>query len=46
VAAPAAERVSQCLTEAGETVFRIGSIVERGAGPGSRIRNMAAQWPG
>jgi len=46
VAAPAAERVSQCLAEAGETVFRIGSIVERGASPGSRIRNMAAQWPG
>jgi phosphoribosylformylglycinamidine cyclo-ligase len=45
VSAAAAERVAQCLGEAGETVFRIGSIVERGDGPGSRIRNMAAQWP-
>jgi phosphoribosylformylglycinamidine cyclo-ligase len=45
VAADAAERVADSLAEAGETVFRIGGIVERGEGPGSRIRNMAAQWP-
>lgn len=46
VAADAAERIAGSLQGAGETVFRIGSIVERGDGPGSRIRNMAAQWPG
>jgi phosphoribosylformylglycinamidine cyclo-ligase len=44
-AAEAAERVADSLAGAGETVFRIGSIVERGAGPGSRILNLAAQWP-
>ncbi|HEX3499463.1 MAG TPA: phosphoribosylformylglycinamidine cyclo-ligase [Stellaceae bacterium] len=44
-AADAAERVTNCLEEGGETVFRIGRIVERGDGAGSRIRNMAAQWP-
>jgi hypothetical protein len=27
-------------------VFRIGAIVPRGDGEGTRIRNMAAQWPG
>jgi phosphoribosylformylglycinamidine cyclo-ligase len=46
VAAEAAERIAHSLGESGETVLRIGSIVERGDGPGSRIRNMAAQWPG
>jgi phosphoribosylformylglycinamidine cyclo-ligase len=45
-AANAAERVANCLSEAGETVFPIGTIVPRGDGDGSRIRNMAAQWPG
>jgi phosphoribosylformylglycinamidine cyclo-ligase len=46
VAADSAERIANALGEAGEMVFRIGSIVERGDGPGSRILNMAAQWPG
>ena len=45
VSADAAERVAQCLSDAGETVSRIGIIVARGDGPGSRIRNMAAEWP-
>ena len=45
VAADAAERITTCLAEAGETVFRIGDVVPRGDGPGSRIRNMAARWP-
>jgi phosphoribosylformylglycinamidine cyclo-ligase len=45
VAAEAAERVTESLTEAGETVFRIGGLVERGAGSGSRILNLATQWP-
>jgi phosphoribosylformylglycinamidine cyclo-ligase len=43
--ADAADRIASCLGEAGEMVFRIGSIVERGDDAGSRIRNMAAQWP-
>ncbi len=44
-AAESAERIASCLADCGETVFRIGSVVERGDGAGSRIRNMAAQWP-
>jgi phosphoribosylformylglycinamidine cyclo-ligase len=44
-AAESAERIASCLADCGETVFRIGSVVERGDGDGSRIRNMAAQWP-
>ena len=44
-AADVAERIANRLGEAGETVFRVGRIVERGDGAGSRIRNMAAQWP-
>jgi phosphoribosylformylglycinamidine cyclo-ligase len=45
VAAEDADRIARCLGEAGETVFRIGAIVPRGDGEGTRIRNMAAQWP-
>jgi phosphoribosylformylglycinamidine cyclo-ligase len=44
-AADAAERIARSLGDAGETAYRIGSIVERGDGAGSRIRNMAVQWP-
>jgi phosphoribosylformylglycinamidine cyclo-ligase len=44
-AAEAAERVANSLAGDGETVFRIGSIIARGDGPGSRILKMAAQWP-
>jgi phosphoribosylformylglycinamidine cyclo-ligase len=44
--ADAAGRIAGALREAGETVYRIGSIVERGDGEGSRVHNMATQWPG
>jgi phosphoribosylformylglycinamidine cyclo-ligase len=45
VAPDAAARVAAELTRHGETVFRIGEIVRRGAGPGTLIRNRDG-WPG
>jgi phosphoribosylformylglycinamidine cyclo-ligase len=43
-AAAEADAVAQRLAEAGETVYRIGRIVPRGDGPGTVLRNGAAQW--
>jgi phosphoribosylformylglycinamidine cyclo-ligase len=41
------DAATRLLAEAGETVYRIGSIVRRGDGePGAVIRNMAPAWAG
>jgi phosphoribosylformylglycinamidine cyclo-ligase len=46
VCAPdAAAEVERTLVAAGEQVFRIGQVVPRGEGPGTRIRNRETRWP-
>jgi phosphoribosylformylglycinamidine cyclo-ligase len=47
VAPEEADAAAAALAAAGETVRRIGRIVERPAGaPGAVVRNMDASWPG
>ena len=45
VAADAADEAARVLSEAGETVFRIGRLDPRPGPPGLRIEGLPADWP-